>query len=304
MTGTEATHEVLMYGLRVRSDIELPDWPVARGGEPDLRIRREPCPAPALEGEVHTARSFVEDGELRVVVVGVGRYAAVGGSVIRVDPEPDARAEDVRLYLTGALLGAILHQRGAFPLHASCVAIDGLGVAFAGRSGAGKSTLVAALVREGAAFVTDDVCVMTGLGTGEVGVWPGVARLRLDDRGLSALPARPERLEPAGGTRGKFQVPVAPAGRPAPVPLRRIYLITDGEGPPRVEPLAGLDAVSAVVEETYFLSFAAALGLSGQVFRLAGLVARAVQVSRLVRPRGLQHLASVTGLIRADAARP
>lgn len=294
-----------IYGLRVRSELELPGWPAAPSGEPDVLIRKEPVTAPAWDGEPYTARAGVEGGEFLLTVSGVARYAARGGSVILVDPEPGARGEDLRLYLTGVMMGTILHQRGALPLHASCVVLPASGgVGFAGRSGAGKSTLVAALVRRGAAFVSDDLCVVVSPLADRLEVWPGAARLKLDEAGLGPQSRSAAALEPAGGNRGKYHLPVeAPFDQTSPVPFDAVYLLTDGVGPPRAERLSGLDAVSALVDQTYFLAYAHALGLTPQVFRLAAAVARSLPVFRLVRPRGLEYLPEVAALVERAAAR-
>lgn len=294
-----------IYGLRVRSELDLPGWPVAPPGAPDVVIRKQSVIAPTWDGEPYTARAGVESGEFLLTVSGVARYAARGGSVILVDPEAGARGEDLRLYLTGVMMGTILHQRGTLPLHASCVVLPGSGgVGFAGRSGAGKSTLVAALVRRGAAFVSDDLCVIAAPLADRLEVWPGAARLKLDEAGLGPQGRPAAALEPAGGNRGKYHLPVeAPFDQTSPVPFDRLYLLTDGVGPPRAERLSGLDAVSALVDQTYFLAYAHALGLTSQVFRLAAAVARSLPVFRLVRPRGLDHLPEVAALAEGAAAR-
>ncbi|MBK6306034.1 MAG: hypothetical protein IPF87_01475 [Gemmatimonadetes bacterium] len=287
-----------VYGLRVRSDVELPGWPAAAAGEPDVEIRREDCDAPAFGENPHTARSIVRDGELQVAVTGVGRFAALRGQLIRIDPLPTALPEDVLLYLTGAMIGAILHQRGLYPLHASCVSIGGVGVGFAGKSGAGKSTLVATLVERGATFVSDDVCVLTQSSTGELVVWPGAPRVKLDEAALANVAARPDALQSAGGNRGKFHLPVSDGAAPTvPVPFHELFILGDDEGEPRIERLSGVEAISALMDETYLLTWAAALGLSAQVFQLVGRVARTLHISRLVRPRGMAHLPETAALI-------
>ena len=290
-----------VYGLKVRSDIDLPDWPSLSAREPDVTIRRDADYVPDIDGEPHTGRSVVEGGQLTLVVHGVARYSAGGGSLIRVEPQVGARPEDVRLYLTGALMGAILHQRGTFPLHASCVAVNGVGVAFAGRSGAGKSTLVAAMVRDGAAFVSDDICAMLPLHEGRCRVWPGASRVKLDENSLAGHAESPASLPSAGGNRGKFHLAMDGSAEWAtPIQLSKVYLLSDGEGPQRIEPITGLDAISALVDETYFLGYAAALGLSSQVFRLAATVASALQVNRLIRPRGFEHLPALVATLKQD----
>jgi hypothetical protein len=89
-----------------------------------------------------------------------------------------------------------------------------------------------------------------------------------------------------------------------PAPLHRVYILTDGDGPPRVERLTGLEAISALVDQTYLLASARDMGLSTQVFRLAATVARTLTVNRLVRPRGLEYLPDIAALIEHDVHQP
>jgi len=286
--------------MRTVSEIDLIGWPASESSDgPDLVIRRSKLDGPAVEGPQHSARWLVDQTGFRLAVQGVGRYRVVDPGVLEVDPEPGASAADVTLYLTGAALSAVLHLRGSFPLHASAVAIDGTAVAIAGPSGAGKSTLVATLVSRGAGFLTDDVCVVSELEEGRYGVWPGAARAKLDDLALTTLESRSEGLDLAGGTRGKYHLPFdPPTGEP--VHLGGVYLLTDGPAPVRVEPLSGLDAVSTLLKETYFVQYAGALGVAERCFRLAGAVARTVQVAQLVRPRALERVPELAAAIESE----
>jgi hypothetical protein len=286
----------------VRSDIDLPEWPYLDSSDPDVTIRVEPDAKFDGQGELYSGRSVYTNGQIMVEVHGVGRFIASDGSLIQVALAPGARSEDVRAYLSGAMMGVILHQRGLYPLHASCVALNGSAVAFSGRSGAGKSTLAEWMVRRGGSLVADDVCVMTRVNGGELGVWPGAASVRLDENSLAAASASVSDLALVGGDRVKYHLPLDSATDWAtPIALRRVYLIRDGEGAPRVERLNGVEATSALVEETYWLPSAAALRLTSQVFRLAAEVARTVSVNMLVRPKGLEHLPAVLDMIERDA---
>jgi len=293
-----------MYGLTVRSALDLPGWPtLPQVRNPDVTIALASLDAPEVAGPPYTARSGFENGALQVGVRGVARFRASGGSEILVDPAPGSRPEDVLLYLTGSVMATILHQRGTFPLHASCVLVAGQAIALAGPSGSGKSTLVAALLQRGASLVSDDVCVLAPLSDGRLGVWQSAARTRLDAEALAALQWPERGLEPAGGNRRKFLVPAAPGAPDSPVALRRIYFLRDDSGPPRTELLEGLEAVTALVEETYFLVHAVSLGLATQCFLHAAGLARKVQVARLLRPRGFQHLPQLVDLIESEARR-
>ena len=104
----------------------------------------------------------------------------------------------------GRDVGAILHQRRTFVLQASCVEIDGTGVAFAAPSGNGKSSLTAALLHRGATFASDDICVFNPVGSGTFRVWRGAPRLKLDRASLAEFDGSGNVVyEPAGGDRGK-----------------------------------------------------------------------------------------------------
>lgn len=295
-----------LYGRTVRSAVPLPGWPeVHEGVRPAVRIRLGSVEAPEPAPGIYQTAGSVEDGHVTLAVRGVARYAAFGGSEIVVDPEPGAQPEDVRLYLTGAVLGFVLLQAGGFPLHAAAVEIDGVAVAFAGLSGAGKSTLVATLVQRGARLITDDVSVVDPIPGGGVGVWPGPPRIKLDGTGLGALSHSNENLDPVGGNRGKYLVPVesGAGGSEGPVPLRRLYRLEDHEGAPVIVPLAGMQAVQAVVDETYLIDVVAPLGLTARIFHRAADLARAVKVCRLLRPRGFEHLKRVAMVVEADVRR-
>ena len=179
-------------GLRVASEIALP-WSEdpQPAGTIDVSIRLGSVRPISYHGPSPIALSF-EDGDFRLSVAGVGRYLVHGGRDVVLDPERAAPPEDVRLYLAGAVFGAVWHQRGILSLHATAVLLDGACLLFAGRSGAGKSTLAAHLVRAGFPLVTDDVCVLSEQGPDNgVSVWPSTSSLKLATDSLQALGGGP-----------------------------------------------------------------------------------------------------------------
>ena len=290
-----------LYGLRVRSAIDLGEWPAPPPGDPQVSIILEQPTSATVAGEPYSGRAIFSENECHIEVRGVARYVAIAGSCIRVAPEPGAKPEDVRQYLTGATFGAILHQRGTYVLHASCVMIDDIGVAFSAPSGNGKSTLTAALLRRGATFVSDDICVFTPVESGRFRVWRGAPRLKLDPASVAEVDDPSAVYGPAGGDRGKLHVPVASQPtRSTTAPLSRVYLLSFGEGAPRLERLSGLEAISALLDETYILAYAATMGFSPQIFKSVAELARTIVVSRLIRPRGFEHMDAVLNLIERD----
>ena len=79
---------------------------------------------------------------------------------IVAEPRQGVPDSNVRLFLLGSAMGALLHQRGLLPLHTNAVEVGGRAFAFMGKSGAGKSTLAAWFHDRGFRIVADDVCVV------------------------------------------------------------------------------------------------------------------------------------------------
>ena len=293
-----------VFGLRIASEIPCPELlgqePIATETShltatppPDCHWRLARL-EPALDhASVANDPIQIAPGLYQFLIQDVARYRVQDGREILVDPLPDADPGDVRLWLLGTALGALLHQRGLLPLHVSALALEGGAHAFCGDSGAGKSTLAAALHRRGLSLLTDDV----GLAVPEansVTFYPGFPRIKLwrdalDHFGLDHRPLIRDltrtdkyhlRLEPDDG----FHI--------QPLPLRRLYLLERGaeDDAVRIEPVRGHEAISLIQANTYRPGLIRRLGRAGEHLRQCGRVASGIQVFRLQRPWGLDRL--------------
>ena len=81
-------------------------------------------------------------------------------------------------------------------LHATCVAVDRLGVLLTGRPGAGKSDLALRLIDRGAELVADDVTIVTRRDGGLIASAPDTIAGTMEVRGVGLLPV-PARAEAA-----------------------------------------------------------------------------------------------------------
>lgn len=292
--------DYLCNGVRVRSSIAL-GYPPAVGAEaPAVVVERGTVvvPGPGLE-DGRAADFFVEQGSLILAVRGVGRFRASDGTRVVVDPDPGATESDVRLYLSGSVLGAIWLQRGSFPLHASTVLLpDGGCVSFVGPSGAGKSSLAAHFAHAGHPLVADDVSVLAER-DGGFAVWPGPARVKLAQDTLESLDRDAAELPRTGGTREKYHLEFDSRSSGAPVRLRGIFLLAWGDDSPKTVRLHGLDAIDVVAGHTYRQEFVQPLGLDRAWLHQAATVARIVPTFRLIRPRGYDRAIEAIEAVRA-----
>jgi hypothetical protein len=290
------TSDYQLFGLRVRSEIPLPElFPAECGGDPDVTIR---------EGHVPALQAN-HDG-LLLNIRDVARYHISEGKQIVVDPAPNVPERNVRLYLLGSAFGALLHQRGLLPLHANAIEVDGRAVAFMGASGSGKSTLAAWFHDRGYRVIADDVCVVGFDRTSRPTVKPGLPRLRLWKEALEASgrdSADYHRAWEGSEQWDKFDVPL---GAPSVVDEDRIlgavYLLQSADEF-EIRRLAGARAAQALIENTYRGRAVRAAGGPRLHWEACLLVAGEVPLFEFGRPRGLSRLDQDMSRLLSHAAR-
>lgn len=239
-----------VFGLRLRSDLALPELHAcADAGEPDVVVAEGSVAAPEEEGRGYE----MLPGGTRLSVAEAGRFWIAGGDRITYQRLPGASEKNLRLFLLGSALGALLHQRGLLPLHANAIEVAGRAVAFMGHSGAGKSTIAAWFHDRGYPVLADDVCVVTFAPDGTPLAHGGIPRLRLWREALEASGRDAGAFEPSFDDMDKYDVPTPQReALPAPLPIDRIYLLGKAEGEAgSIQRLEGVAAVEALVANTY-----------------------------------------------------
>jgi hypothetical protein len=238
----EAADTYNVFGLTLQSEIGLPElFPGPSRAAVDVTIR---------VGDVQ-GKPAVTPEEIRLVLPEVASYLITGGKEIVVDPVPGCSERNIRLFLLGSALGGILHQRGLLPLHANAIEIDGRAIAFMGHSGAGKSTMAAWFLDRGYRVLADDVCVVTSGANGRPLVHRGIPRLRLWREAIVESGRSVEDYELAFDDMDKFNVPTPRPEDSRPIPLNHLYLLEKAEADQAVRQLEGIEAVDALVANTY-----------------------------------------------------
>jgi hypothetical protein len=217
-----------------------------------------------------------------------------------------ATPEAFLAYLLGPVLSFALIGRGAEPLHATCVVVDGRAVAFLGDGGAGKSTLGAAFLEAGHALLTDDLLVATPRGAGVLAC-PGIPRIKLFPRVARRLLPHLAAGTPMNRFTGKRVIPLGGDGRRfsrRAMPLEALYVLAPpseraGSGRIAIRPLSPRRAFVELVRNTFNTLVVEPARLERQLDLAAGLASR-VPVRSLSIPRSLVRLPEVREAIRAD----
>lgn len=284
-----------LYGLVILSDLKLPGVPeCSPADDPDVRISVSRCAVPPV------AYSFVPvEAGFQITIPRVGAYLICGGREIRIAGSAAATEDELRVWLLGSAIGALLHQRGSLPLHASAILVHGGCVAFVGPSGAGKSSLCAYLAQRGYEVMSDDVLAISRSSSGTLQAMPGSASLRLRADVLHALNLQPGELRGRGPCDDKYLLHRKALVQP--LPLRSIYALEEspergGGALTEVSCTAGLPIV---LDNVYRPQFAHALGCFTRTFALSAAVAKQARVFRLLRPKAFRHMPAVLELLEA-----
>lgn len=278
-----------VFGLRIRSEIPLPELlPVEGRDEPHVTIAKGAV-APRLPGD---GLQSIEGG-LLLNIPGIARYEVRGGSQILVDAAAEAPDRNVRLYLLGSALGALLHQRGLLPLHANAIEVGTGAVAFMGASGSGKSTLAAWFHDSGHRVIADDVCVVGRDSSGRLTARPGLPRLRLWKEALEASgrdSANYQRAWAGSDEWDKFDVPLEfPSFVEEDRLLTAVYVLNRSQEFD-IQRLTGSRAAQALIENTYRGRIVQAAGDPRLHWETCMLIADRVPLFEFRRPWGLSRL--------------
>lgn len=190
---------------------------------------------------------------LLIEVDEVGRFEIRSGNSVTVDIFPSTTQEESDLYLSGSILGAVLHQRNILPLHCNAFEHKGRAILLCGDSGAGKSTLAAWFEGRGYRLLTDDVCAITFNGQNQAIGHPGIPRLRLWDDALKMTGRENQPSSNIPWAEGKVELQMSSNRSINPLPIAGIYHLK--EATPleyfSIDKILKLDAINTITTNIY-----------------------------------------------------
>ena len=286
------------FGIDFQSALALPELRAGsdgEGGVVTITLAPARCPGDAVVIETGVAvgpQSFWMD------VPGVVRLLVRQGREIAVELADGATESAARAFLLGSAVGALLHQRGLLPIHASAVEIGGRAIAFAGHSGAGKSTMALHLTRRGHRLLCDDIWAIDTVRSAPV-VWPGLSNVKLWRETLAAVGRETDGLEQVLPSLDKYRMPVDRLAAYEPYPIGNIFNLVSGAGnmSPTVVPHSGADATGVLVANTFRGQLVKPMGQARRHFEQCLGIARDTGVQQLTRPWAINQLHASCALV-------
>lgn len=194
MTTRKYQYTYFAYGLTISSQFSIFGFPEIISEHPDVIIKQGQTPIHLLD--VRNQNKYYQSNgeEYLLCVKGIANYYISRGNIITIQPEINAELDRISAYLGGMVMGALFHQRGLFPMHASSVVYKGQCLIFAGDAGSGKSTLAATLVKSGAKLVADDISLIGFLDNHPV-IYPSIPYIKVWQHDLTQLKISMENLQ-------------------------------------------------------------------------------------------------------------
>jgi hypothetical protein len=186
------------FGLKIISDLDLPELIESQFEEYDLRITVGEIPPVAWdENSLHKPIVSIDKNNF-LHKLPPATYLASNGSRTFIAPNPGQDFDSIRLFLYSNIFAAIMHQRNYLLIHASGVVYKEKLHLFLGASGMGKSTIVAFLEKKGYEIYSDDI-ILFKLTDGELTTCQTYPQIKLWEDTFDKLGIKKFLFEPIAG---------------------------------------------------------------------------------------------------------
>ena len=291
------------YGLSIASDIDLPELEPSTGSAaPDVTI---------LEGEVREVseidpthiRAFIDGspGRLRLDLPGKVRILIANGRTITYSRYPGIADDELRLFLLGSAMGALLMQREHVVVHGNAIVFDrshGASLCI-GESGAGKSTTAIGMMQRGHRILADDVCPIDSGGM----VPPGMPRAKLWQDTAHRMGIDTDPLARLREGDAKYNLPLGKAHCCVGQPVRAFFwLVPEDVSSVSARLVEGTEKFTVLRNNIYRPEYLRPLGLEAAYLQRVADIASAYPVYRVSRPVEGFDIEGVLDTICAAAA--
>lgn len=293
---TPTRHYYNANGLNFASEIAFPEMRPADNIY-DVTIRYGKVPEKLDNIAYQGVCTQISPGHYLLTIDGVARYLLKDGNEVTIEPFGHVNEDDVRVFFLSSVMGAICHQRGLLPLHASAIALKDSCILFAGNSATGKSTVAAAFYAKGYSLLSDDICSISLDRQGLPVVNPGYIQLKLWADSLKLLknvPVEPRRLR---NKIDKYSVIVNNDTGIHPLPINKIYVLTNNKtGEIKVSQIRGRAKLSPIMRNTFRFYLYRRIGAIPAHLSIVNKLfynTRVNHVSRSYRPGGIEKLVNI-----------
>lgn len=289
------------FGINIESELPFKELEEVKS-TPHVYIRFAHVPESLKNPQSKGVRFEAKPGRFLLKIDQIANYLVKDGKEILIKKNNSSVADnEIRLFLLGPVMGALLIQRGLLPVHGSAIKKAGHAVIFSGIPGAGKSTLATAYLNKGANVISDDISVINIDDKNIPMIYPGFPQMKLWADTIRQFGS--EHLSRRILREGiqKFGIPVEKGYYNRALPVQKIYILGTHNQPDfMLSPLKGIDKFNALKNNTYRWQFLKGLGKAQEHFSLVNKLAKHVHVAKIVRPNDSFRVKELMELIDND----
>ncbi|MFC0560082.1 aldolase [Halalkalibacter alkalisediminis] len=276
------------FGLQIESEFPLPELlqsTTYSTNQIDVKIEQTILTSLWEECAGDDQYFFIKEDYVLFRIPEVGIFLIQNGNEIFVSPIGEVQEDQLRLYILGTCMGAILMQRKILPLHGSALVIDGKAYAIVGNSGAGKSTLASAFLKRGYKLLSDDVIPVTLNEKGVPVITPAYPQQKLWIESLDQFGMTSEGYRPIVDRETKFAIPVRDQFSSEITQLAGVIELLKTENDDiEFKLVQGLESLHTLFSHTYRNFFITPAGLLEWHFQLTAKMVNQLEMFQLQRP--------------------
>lgn len=274
------------FGFNILSDIFLPELPKPENdGEADIFIEYKNLTSTWEKLSKESQYFVLKEDLILFRLPEKAIFMIKNGNKIYYTPMNNTTEDQIRLYLLGTCMGAILMQRKILPLHGSAVAINGEAYAIVGDSGAGKSTLASVFLKKGFHLISDDVIPVTLNEKNIPMITPAYPQQKLWQESLDQFNVESSQYRPIVERESKYAVPVLNQFASKQLPLAGVFELVKTENDViEFNPIQNLQCLQTLYSHTYRNFFIPPLGLLDWHFNITAKICESISLYQLCRP--------------------
>ena len=282
-----------VFGLVLESDIPLPELTEVDTGIPDVTVKYGIAPPLDNVSPVSVDHGHVWPGGALLQHPAIGKLFIAGPGML-VEPRDRIDQRDLRAFILGPGLGALLYSKSLVPLHVSAIEHNECVFGITGPSGAGKSTLAYAFDRlKSLRVFTDDVAALRpeDLNAGVL-IYAGPPRIKLWSDALQQFGVSEKGLIRDVSRTEKFHLGLSGEQLGQAMRLRHLIILKHNQhiDRPQISMIQGAAAFLECATSFYRPQYAVINRESALVLRVASALATSVRVYKLERPRKFDQI--------------
>ncbi|MFJ7974849.1 aldolase [Peribacillus sp. NPDC096379] len=275
------------FGLTISSTIHLPELTQINNKDrlTDIVIKKEDLTVTWAKQFVTNEHYVINENSVIFQVPHVATYLIRNGNEILFSPLEGSQENEIRIYILGTCMGAVLLQRKILPLHGSAVAIDGKAYAIVGDSGVGKSTLASAFLNNGYRLLSDDVIPVSLNKENIPVVAPAYPQQKLWLESLNQFGMVSSNYQPLVDRDTKFAIPVHSQFANESLPLAGVIELVKTEADEvEMYPIQKMERFLVLFNHTYRNLFIEPSELIDWHFNTSAKMVKHIDLYRLHRP--------------------